>query len=222
MAFADRTPGISRYYEHRVMAAREAERTGMPIEEADASEVWEAYNSVRAESYCPRCGKRLGPQKTMGSGWQITITRSASDCCRGDGELHSGATAGLKDRPQGTHHSLAALPRRTGEGLKVVSELFQQIRRFLTLIGRERRLRSHLILVKVGFYRDYRIALGPNRSLAQPSELASCGAEQAGNFAQVIGHRGQPTYRLSWNPSRRTNHSHSSADTYLNSADGIH
>jgi len=51
----------------RVTAAREAERTGMPIEEAEASELWEAYDSVCAESYCPRCGKRLGPQKTMGS-----------------------------------------------------------------------------------------------------------------------------------------------------------
>jgi hypothetical protein len=34
----------------------------MPIEEVDASELWEAYNSVRAESYCPRCGKRLAPE----------------------------------------------------------------------------------------------------------------------------------------------------------------
>ena len=67
LAFADRTPAITRYYEHRVMAAREAERTGMPIGEVDASELWDAYNSVRAESYCPKCGGRLGPQKTMGS-----------------------------------------------------------------------------------------------------------------------------------------------------------
>ena len=110
----------------------------MPIEEVDASELWEAYNSVR-RVLLPAIWPAARPQKTMGSGWQIAITRSASDCCRGDGELHSGATAGLKDRPQGTHHSLAALPRRTGEGLKVVSELFQQIRRFLTSIGRERR-----------------------------------------------------------------------------------
>jgi hypothetical protein len=76
----------------------------------------------------------------------------------------------------------------------MVGEMFQQVRSLLASIGRERRRRSHLIPVKICFDRDYRVALGPNRSRAQPSQLASCGAEQAGYLAQVIGHRGnEPT-----------------------------
>ncbi len=78
---------------------------------------------------------------------------------------------------------LATFSRRTGEDLELVGELLQQICRFPTLIGRERRRGSHLILIEVRFDRDYRVALGPKRAPAQPSELTSGGAEQPGDLA---------------------------------------
>ena len=54
----------------------------------------------------------------------------------------------------------ALVSRRSAKCLHFVSELFQKICGFKALVGREGVNRSCLVLVKIGFDRDYRIALG--------------------------------------------------------------
>ena len=61
--------------------------------------------------------------------------------------------------------------RRSAKRLQFVSELFQKIRGFKALVGREGVSRSHLAPVKIGFNRDYRIMLSPDRPPRQSSEL---------------------------------------------------
>jgi hypothetical protein len=78
----------------------------MPIEEVDASELWEAYNSVRAESYCPRCGKRLGPQKTIGERWQILSPGVRAIAVAGMVSSNLAPPAWSKNGPQGSHQCL--------------------------------------------------------------------------------------------------------------------
>jgi len=66
--------------------------------------------------------------------------------------------------------------------LQFVSELLQKIRGFKALVGREGVSRSHLVPVKIGFDRDYRIALRLDRPSRQSSELSGGDPEQRRDF----------------------------------------
>jgi len=66
--------------------------------------------------------------------------------------------------------------------LQLVSELFQKIRGFKALVGREGVSRSHLVPVKIGFNRDYGIALGLGRPFRQSSELSGGDPEQRADY----------------------------------------
>ena len=80
------------------------------------------------------------------------------------------------------------MSRRSAKRLQFFSELFQEIRSFNALVGREGVSRSCMVPVEIGFDRDYLIALGPDRPPRQSSELGGGDPEQRRDFQQFIGH----------------------------------
>jgi hypothetical protein len=73
--------------------------------------------------------------------------------------------------------------------LQFASELFQKIRGFRALLGREGVSRYYLVSLKTGFDRDYRIALGLDRPSRQPSQLSGGDPDERGDFQQLFGHQ---------------------------------
>ena len=74
------------------------------------------------------------------------------------------------------------MSRRSAKRLQFVGELFQKVRGFKALVGREGVSRSYQGPVNIGFDRDYRIAFGPDRPPRQSSKLSGGDPEQRRDF----------------------------------------